>query len=313
MNALPPWQGSIMVDLRASLRRYLCQVAQLGLGDLIFPPGALRTTLHTMHDPHPAQRAPVARHTPSPATPPVSVPSLPRTAPSANVSAPAVRRGPPVPRPLQQLRQMGDWERGDTALDFEGKRRALKELFLEVRGCRRCGLARQRTNTVFGAGNVDAPLVVIGEAPGAEEDAQGLPFVGRAGALLDDMLKAIGLDRKKDVFITNVLKCRPPDNRSPESSEILACNPVLRKQIEILRPRALLLLGRSAAHTVLENPGSIASLRTGHHTCAGIPAVVTYHPAALLRNPAYKRPAWEDLQKLRGILDERTHNGRAVS
>ena len=133
--------------------------------------------------------------------------------------------------------------------------------------------------------------MVIGEAPGAEEDEQGLPFVGAAGQLLTNMLAAINLNRNKDIFITNVLKCRPPANRSPESAEIQLCTPLLCRQIEIIKPRAILLLGRIAAHAVLGISESIAKLRSKVHDYNGIPAMVIYHPAALLRNAQYKRPA----------------------
>lgn len=144
--------------------------------------------------------------------------------------------------------------------------------------------------------------MIIGEAPGQEEDEQGLPFVGAAGKLLTTMLQAIGLDRANDTFITNVIKCRPPDNRNPESAEIITCIPLLKQQIDIIRPKAILLLGRIAAHAVLERTDSIAKLRTRVFDYTGIPCMVIYHPAALLRNAEYKRPAWEDLQQFQKLL-----------
>ncbi len=184
--------------------------------------------------------------------------------------------------------------------DTTDKRAALKELL--VAGCTQCHLAQGRTKFVFGSGSAGAPVMVIGEAPGQEEDEQGLPFVGAAGKLLTTMLAAIGLDRSTDVFITNVLKCRPPENRNPETTETLACLPLLRRQIEIIRPKALLLLGRIAAHSLLNITDSIAKMRSKVLDYQGIPVMVIYHPAALLRTAEYKRPAWEDLQQFRKLL-----------
>ncbi|MBD3344528.1 MAG: uracil-DNA glycosylase [Chitinivibrionales bacterium] len=189
--------------------------------------------------------------------------------------------------------------------DDTRKREKLKELYYEFKECHHCSLGTTRKNFIFGAGNVLAPLMIIGEAPGAEEDQKGLPFVGKAGQLLTKMLKAIDLNRKNHIFITNVLKCRPPANRNPESTEITLCLPLLKRQIEIIKPEALLLLGRIAAHALLGKSESIGALRTMTNTYNEIPVVVTYHPAALLRNETYKRPAWEDLQKLRDILMQR--------
>ena len=173
---------------------------------------------------------------------------------------------------------------------------------LFMAGCTKCPLAASRTKFVFGAGNADAPVMIIGEAPGQEEDEQGLPFVGAAGKLLTSMLAAINIDRTTDVFITNVLKCHPPQNRNPETAEIVACLPMLKRQIDILQPKAILLLGRIAAHALLDISDSIAKMRLRTFDFNGISTVVTYHPAALLRNADYKRPAWEDLQRFRDLL-----------
>jgi len=181
-------------------------------------------------------------------------------------------------------------------------RDALVKLFTDNKTCTACGLSNLRKNFVFGSGNAHAPLMVIGEAPGADEDEQGLPFVGKAGELLTKMLAAIQLDRKKDVFIANVLKCRPPENRNPEATEIMACKHILMSQIDIIKPKVILLLGRIAAHTLLESTASIASLRLEPHSVRGTVAFVTYHPASLLRNEEYKRPAWEDMLKLKQAL-----------
>jgi uracil-DNA glycosylase family 4 len=181
-------------------------------------------------------------------------------------------------------------------------RDALVNLFKDNKSCAACGLARTRKNFVFGSGNAHAGLMVIGEAPGADEDEQGLPFVGRAGELLTKMLAAVHLDRKRDVFIANVLKCRPPENRNPEATEIMACKHILLSQIDIIKPKIILLLGRIAAHALLDTKASIAALRLEPHTVSGVPAFVTYHPASLLRNEEYKRPAWEDMLKLKQAL-----------
>lgn len=167
-----------------------------------------------------------------------------------------------------------------------------------VEGCRACPLGHSRQHAVMGAGSPAARWMLIGEAPGAEEDRQGEPFVGRAGALLDSMLLAAGLDRRRDVYIANVLKCRPPANRNPEPIEVARCEPHLQQQIRLLRPDLLVLMGRFAAQTLLGTDASIANLRGRVHQAevAGlkIPAIVSYHPAYLLRNPVDKRLAWAD-------------------
>jgi uracil-DNA glycosylase family 4 len=194
-----------------------------------------------------------------------------------------------------------------TPLSFEEKRAVFKELFAAQ--CSACALSATRRSFVFGAGNVDAPLMIVGEAPGAEEDTQGMPFVGAAGHLLTTLLSGIGLDRRKDTFITNILKCRPPENRTPESAEIAACLPLLYRQIDVVAPRLLLLLGRIAAHTLLEKPDSIAKLRGPVHTVRGIPTLVTYHPAAILRNPEYQAPTEADFSRTATLLKEGGNHG----
>lgn len=173
----------------------------------------------------------------------------------------------------------------------------------EVLSCTRCRLAEGRMTVVFGEGDSRADLVVVGEAPGYEEDMSGRPFVGPAGKLLDKMLAAIGF-RRDEVFICNVLKCRPPGNRDPLVDEVASCRPYLRRQVELIAPKAICALGRFAAQTLLATELSLTRLRGETHEFMGIPVVVTYHPAALLRNASWKRPAWEDLQRLRRIYDE---------
>ncbi|MBI5612046.1 MAG: uracil-DNA glycosylase [Gammaproteobacteria bacterium] len=171
-----------------------------------------------------------------------------------------------------------------------------------VRSCTKCGLSATRTQTVFGVGNRNAHWLFVGEAPGADEDRQGEPFVGRAGQLLNAMLFALGLKRE-DVFICNVLKCRPPGNRDPQDGEVAACEPYLMRQIELIGPRLIVALGRHAAHSLLKTDLALAKLRGRRLQYHGIPLIVTYHPAYLLRTPADKRKAWEDLRLARGIVE----------
>jgi DNA polymerase len=172
-----------------------------------------------------------------------------------------------------------------------------------VAACTRCGLSATRTQTVFGVGNLRAEWLVVGEAPGAEEDRQGEPFVGRAGQLLNAMLRAIGLAREQ-VYIANVLKCRPPQNRDPVAAETMECLPFLDRQIALLRPKIMLVVGRIAAQNLLRTDAKLGALRQQVHSfgASGVPLVVTYHPAYLLRSPAEKRKAWEDLKFAREVF-----------
>ncbi len=172
-----------------------------------------------------------------------------------------------------------------------------------VAGCTRCGLSQSRTNTVFGVGNPEADWMIIGEAPGAEEDRQGEPFVGRAGRLLDQMLHAIGQSRET-VFIANILKCRPPNNRDPKVDEAAACRGYLERQIELIRPKIILAVGRVAAQNLLASDDPVGRMRGRPHDLGGIPLVVTYHPAYLLRSPSQKRKAWSDLCLARRLAAE---------
>ena len=171
-------------------------------------------------------------------------------------------------------------------------REALREA---VNTCTRCKLHSTRTQGVLGVGDPNADWLIVGEAPGADEDAQGEPFVGQAGRLLDAMLASIGLQRGKNVYIANVLKSRPPSNRNPEPDEVAACLPYLLQQIELLQPRIILALGRFAAQNLLDTKDSIANLRGRVHQYQGVPLIVTYHPAYLLRTLTDKARAWEDL------------------
>ena len=172
----------------------------------------------------------------------------------------------------------------------------------DIAGCTACALCKTRRMTVPGVGDPRAQWMFVGEAPGADEDSQGEPFVGAAGQLLDNMLVALGLARTENVYIANVLKCRPPNNRTPESAEALACAPYLDRQIELIAPRLIVALGRSAAGRLLNTDAPVSSLRNRVHRYRGTPLIVTYHPAYLLRTPADKAKAWEDLLFARRTL-----------
>jgi uracil-DNA glycosylase family 4 len=176
------------------------------------------------------------------------------------------------------------------------------ELKEAVRACTACGLCRQRKQAVFGVGNESAPWLFIGEGPGAEEDEQGEPFVGQAGKLLDSMLAAIGVQRGREAYIANVVKCRPPGNRTPAPEEAAACAPFLDRQIDLIGPKLIVALGKTAAMRLLKTEASLASLRGKVHDYRGIPLVVTYHPAYLLRSLPEKAKAWEDLVFARRTL-----------
>jgi len=165
----------------------------------------------------------------------------------------------------------------------------------DVDACSACGLCKTRNRSVPGVGDVSAEWLFVGEAPGAEEDARGEPFVGQAGRLLDNMLAALGMARGRNVYIANVLKCRPPNNRTPEASEAEACRPYLERQVALLRPKLIVALGKSAASLLLGTDATIASLRGRVHRYRGAPLIVTYHPAYLLRNLPDKAKAWEDM------------------
>jgi len=207
-------------------------------------------------------------------------PAAPKSAaaPAIAPTAPAVPSAPPAERAAR-----------------------LAEVGTEASACTRCRLAEGRRTVVFGTGNTDADLMFIGEGPGAEEDRQGLPFVGPAGQLLTRIIGAIGLQRG-DVYIANVVKCRPPGNRDPQPDEVAACRGFLEEQVRLIAPRVIVALGRIAAQTLLGNELPVGRMRGSWHRVFGVPLRVTYHPAALLRNDALKRPTWEDMQVVRDRL-----------
>ena len=201
------------------------------------------------------------------------------------------------------------------SLDADARRARIQTLQWDafagdVDACNACGLCKTRNRSVPGIGDARAEWMFIGEAPGAEEDARGEPFVGQAGRLLDNMLAAIGMSRQKNVYIANVLKCRPPGNRTPEPQEAAACRPYLERQIELIGPRLLIALGKSAASLLLGTDASIASLRGRVHHYQGRPLIVTYHPAYLLRSLPEKAKAWEDLVLAKRTLAALKEGGR---
>ncbi|HXT49843.1 MAG TPA: uracil-DNA glycosylase, partial [Thermoanaerobaculia bacterium] len=213
---------------------------------------------------------------------PPRAPAAPRAVPPASVAqAPAAAPASSVPLAERAAR--------------------LAQVGTEASACTRCRLAEGRRSVVFGTGNPDADLMFIGEGPGAEEDRQGLPFVGPAGQLLTKIIGAIGLARA-DVYIANVVKCRPPGNRDPQPDEVAACRGFLEEQVRLIEPRVIVALGRIAAQTLLGNELPVGRMRGSWHRVFGVPMRVTYHPAALLRNDALKRPTWEDMQVVRDRL-----------
>lgn len=254
----------------------------------------------------PAEAAPVA----DPAAPPAEAPvaagvsappaaTPPSVRPAQAAPPPAARppRAPAAPAPLAalvaDLPVLGPRPAGVEAMDWPALREA-------VAGCRACSLCDSRRQTVFGVGHTQARWMIVGEAPGEQEDRQGEPFVGRAGQLLDRMLAAVGLTRgeagpEQQVYIANVLKCRPPANRNPLPQEVAQCEPFLLRQMALVQPDLIVAMGRFAVQSLLKTSEPIGKLRGRVHEVAGIPVVVTYHPAYLLRNPADKALAWDDL------------------
>jgi uracil-DNA glycosylase family 4 len=185
----------------------------------------------------------------------------------------------------------------------------LEALRGEIGDCHRCKLCNGRTNIVFGSGNPLAKLVFVGEGPGADEDAQGLPFVGKAGQLLTKIIESIQMTRD-EVYICNVVKCRPPNNRVPEKDEVAACSPFMRAQLGVIRPKVICCLGATAAQTLLETTAFLGKLRGRFYDFHGSQLIVTYHPAYLLRNPAAKRDVWEDMKKIRSLMESEKEAGR---
>jgi uracil-DNA glycosylase len=210
----------------------------------------------------------------------------------------SIVRNPQAQRPVESAHAPLVFDSGYALKD---KKSALTDLSKAVLECRQCALCRSRRNVVFGEGDCDSELMFIGEAPGLQEDIQGAPFVGKAGELLTGIIKAIGLSRE-GVYIANCLKCRPPQNRNPLPSEIIACREFFMKQIEIISPKVICCLGKFAAQTVLMTEEPISRLRGRFHELGNIKVMPTFHPAYLLRNPQDKRLVWEDMKKVRDYL-----------
>jgi DNA polymerase len=285
-----------VTDPRDLVRRYLTQ--QIALGDapvtLPRPPGTPSAAPPVAEPMPPATGAPVRtapREEPAPAR-------AGRRGSGARAKArwdadlpPIPPQGIAVPAPDTDLFASDPL----ASASFE-------DVVARIAACTRCGLHASRTNTVPGEGPLDARLVVVGEGPGVNEDAQGRPFVGRAGDLLNEILAAIDCPRET-VYIANVVKCRPPDNRKPMSDEMDACMPYLHRQLALIRPKVIIAMGATAAEALLQTRTGLGHLRNQVHDYRGIPLVVTYHPAALLRNPNWKRPTWDDVRIARQLLD----------
>jgi uracil-DNA glycosylase family 4 len=222
----------------------------------------------------------------------------PRVSEVAEVPAKWLRGAPPIPGPGLVVTTAAPALLGDdlTALT------TIEAVAERIRGTHCCGLCPGRTNAVPGEGDAHARLVLVGEGPGATEDATGRPFVGPAGKLLEGILEAIEL-RRDSVYITNIVKCRPPQNRKPLPDEIAACIPYLHRQLELIRPKVILAMGGTAGEALLGVRKSLGELRGKVHTYNGTPLIVTYHPAALLRNPNWKKPTWDDVRIARQLLD----------
>ncbi len=270
-----------MTDGRALARQYLEQQRLLG-GDAV-PLSDSRTV---------GQSDTQALRAPTPAAPVPAQPSDRQTVRPSDIVEALPPAGLSFDPPSDDLFSTDPIQR---AADLEAIARLVAD-------CTKCRLCEHRTNTVPGEGPADARLVVVGEGPGRTEDETGRPFVGQAGQLLTKILGAIELKREQ-VFICNVVKCRPPENRTPQYDEVAACVPYLFRQIDLLKPKVILAMGNAAAQTVLNTKQSLGALRNRVHRFRGIPVIVTYHPAALLRNPNWKRPTWDDVRIARRLLD----------
>ncbi|WP_414708700.1 uracil-DNA glycosylase [Ramlibacter sp.] len=231
----------------------------------------------------------------APAAPePVEAPEAPEAQIEQAVPAPVRAERPVAPLPAAVI-PIAARATGVDGMDWDALERT-------VSACTACKLCRGRTQTVFGVGDRQADWLVVGEAPGENEDLQGEPFVGQAGKLLDNMLRSLGVARGRGVYIANVLKCRPPGNRNPEPDEVAQCEPFLRRQVALIQPRIILAMGRFAVQSLLQSSDPIGRLRGRLHQYNGVPLVVTYHPAYLLRNLPDKAKAWADLCLARSVL-----------
>ena len=221
------------------------------------------------------------------------------------VSPPFMTPKTPNPESKEKSREVRETRSSLFAVSspITGKQETIEEIRTDLGDCKRCKLCSTRKNIVFGSGDSKARLVFVGEGPGADEDLEGLPFVGRAGQLLTKIIEAIRLTRDQ-VYICNVVKCRPPNNRFPEPDEVAACSPFLLRQLESIRPSVICCLGAAAAQTILQSKSPIGRLRGRFHDCLGTKVMPTFHPSYLLRNPEAKRDVWEDMKKVRALLDQ---------
>ncbi len=254
----------------------------------------------------PAEAPAAPASAPAPARPAAAEPAAPPATGRPGIPASILNRSGPPPRPAPKVAEEAP-PPAPIPVAEAVRNASLDEMREQVVACEACGLCKGRRNAVFGHGGQPTRWLVVGEAPGEQEDRQGQPFVGRSGQLLDAMLSAVSMSRERDVFITNVIKCRPPGNRNPKPEEIAACSPYLMRQIALLKPQRILVLGRFAAQTLLGTDATIGSLRGRIHQLKTedgqqIPVVVSYHPAYLLRSPAEKARAWQDL-KLAARMD----------
>jgi DNA polymerase len=289
-----------MTDPRELVRRYLAQQLALGAPRVVLGPDAtVPDPVAPPEDTHTSETRVSAGPDDDPRRP-APRPTRPRAAGhrSKRARQPWDTDLPAIPPPgIVIPTPAGDLFTADPRTDA-----TFDELVKQIHACTRCALHASRTNAVPGEGPLDAKLVVVGEGPGANEDAQGRPFVGRAGDLLNEILAAIDCPRET-VYIANVVKCRPPDNRKPLGEEVDACLPYLHRQLALIRPKVVLAMGATAAEALLQTRGSLGQLRNRVHEYRGIPLIVTYHPAALLRNPNWKRPTWDDVRIARQLLD----------
>ncbi len=311
------------MDPREQLRRYLEQRRELGESEFVLDDLSVDEAMRVLGAAGPtggpadwraalrkAGAAPGALPPPQPepskreAPPEVSTaPTGPRDQATDSPEKAAGRRPPKAPPAVPPAGLVVGAASGDLFAGDRPRFASLDEIVAAVAACTECSLYKGAQNPVPGEGSSQAELMCVGEAPGAREDETGRPFVGQAGQLLTKILAAIDL-RREDVFIANVLKHRPPGNRNPLPEEVKACSPYLIRQIELIRPRVILAMGTFAAQTLLDTKLTIGKLRGQIHRYYGVPLVVTYHPAALLRNPSWKRPTWEDVQLARRILDD---------
>jgi len=299
-------------DILGQIRRYLVARQGVGMEVAYRVAGETGASIEGGAQAEPASAAPARARAPERdivmITSPVTPGAPPKTAASprdAGLERKPVIRVTREAKQVEQSSLFGEPVKKE-AFDLSGY--DLPRLDALVSKCTRCRLAEGRTKTVFGSGSPRAKIIFVGEAPGREEDLQGLPFVGRAGQLLTKMLAAIGFTRD-EVYITNILKCRPPNNREPQEDEMAACEPYLLRQLELIDPAIICALGRIAAHGLLKKPTALSILRQGVHYYNDVPVAVVYHPAALLRNPNLKRDAWEDLQMVRKLYDEAIGEG----